>query len=71
MIWLKPKLAVQMSIFDSLIFVLSLVYYEFDFALKSPRRTMTYGFLSAISSILNSKLFKNFSDSSLFWLGDL
>ena len=32
MIWLKPKLAVKMSIFDPSIFALSLAYHEFDFA---------------------------------------
>ena len=48
LICLKPKLAVKMSIFDPSIFVLSLAYHEFDFALKSSRRTIIYEFLSAI-----------------------
>ena len=71
MISLKPKLAVKMSIFDPSIVVVSSAYDEFDFALKSPRRTIIYRFLSPIWSILNSKFSKNFSNSSLFWLGDL
>ena len=48
MIWLKPKLAVRMSIFDPSIFVLLLAYHEFNFALKSTRITIIYGFFSAI-----------------------
>ena len=34
MIWRKPKIDVRMSVFDPSISVLSLVYQEFDFALK-------------------------------------
>ena len=36
----KPKVDVKMSIFDPSISVLSLLYQEFDFALKSPRTTI-------------------------------
>ena len=60
MIWLKPKPAVKMSIFDPSVFVLSLLaYHEFDFGLKSPRKTIRDGFLSAI------KFSKNFSNASV------
>ena len=68
MIWLKAKLAVKMSNFDPSIFALSLADHEFNFALKSRRRTIIYKFLSATWSILISKFYKNFSNSSLFWL---
>ena len=48
MIWLKTKLSVKMSMFDPAVFVLSLAYHEFNFALKSSRTTIIYEFLSAI-----------------------
>ena len=47
MIWLKAKLAVKMSNFVPSIFALSLADHEFNFALKSRRRTIIYKFLSA------------------------
>ena len=43
MICLKSKLAVKMSNFDPLIFVLSLTYHELDFASKFPKATVIYG----------------------------
>ena len=66
MIWLKPKLAVKMSIFYPSIFVMLLAYHQFDFALKSPRTTTIYSFFNQPGSILNSKLSENFLNSSLF-----
>ena len=62
----KPKLDVKMSIFNP-----SISVQEFDFALKSPKATIKYEFLSAMWSKFHSKLFKNVSNSLLFWLGDL
>ena len=71
MIWWKPKLDVRMSVSDPSISVLPLVHQEFDFALKSQRKTIKYGLLSVVWSKFNSKLSKNVFNSSLLWLGDL
>ena len=64
MTWLKPKLAVKMSILGLSIFMTSLTNREIGFTLKSPGTTTIYGFLSATWSILNSKFSKNFPNSS-------
>ena len=44
MIWWKPKLNVKKSILEPSKLVLSLVYQDFVFTLKSPRATIMKGF---------------------------
>ena len=44
----KPKLGVKKSIFEHSKFVLSLVYQDFNFALKSPRTAIVKESFSAI-----------------------
>ena len=62
MIWWKPKLEVKKSILEPLKLVLSFVYQDLDFALKSPRTTILKRFFQPCdqSLILGfPKMFQN------------
>ena len=60
MTWLKTKLDVKMSVFDCSIVVLSLAYHKFDFALKSPRTIIIYGFFQPYDRYLILSSLKTF-----------
>ena len=61
-IWLKTKLDIEKSIFDPSKLVLSLVYQDFDFVLKSPATTIMKGFFQPYGQSLILRLLKTFQN---------